>query len=99
VIDPYDREDAALDREHRRARFGGNWFTASSGMIGLSTENAPVMMNWMPTMTRACVAMHAAAPFVSAAADFCIAPLCSSRITLPLHPADFRTSIPHFYKA
>jgi hypothetical protein len=37
--------------------------------------------------------MHAAAPFVSAAADFYIAPLCSSRITLPLHPADFRTFI------
>jgi hypothetical protein len=58
---------------------------SSSGMIGLSTENAPVMMNWMPTMTQS-VRCHctAAAPFASAAADFCIAPPCSSRITLPL---------------
>jgi len=52
-----------------RARAG------SSGMIGLSTENAPVMMNWMPTMTQS-VRCHcsAATSFASAAADFRIAP-------------------------
>ena len=68
---------------------------SSSGMIGLSIENAPVMMNWMPTMTQS-VRRHcaAAAPSAAASPGFRSAPPCSSRISPPLRRANFRT----FYK-